>query len=205
MNFSDHSRACISHFGVEFCFQRQSYTVCLNSALRSQSTAGTVWRKASLLPGYLHSLPRNLHYFLANLWIPDTLPSPNTQQEHNEADPVGKPERSHLQVKMSPFLTPLGVFYSWSKLIQIATEKRSSGENNSVIKYENSGLPTYQDWREKADLSKTQSPGSALTHAASPELMKAEAIKEHKCFSSPHLPQAFQLCSHLSTQKYSSS
>lgn len=100
---------------------------------------------------------------------------------------------------------PIGGFHSWSKLIQIATEKRSSGENNSVIKYENSGLPKYQDWKEKADLSKTQNLSSALTHAASPELMKAQAIKEHKCFSSPHLPQAFQLCSHLSTQKCSCS
>lgn len=81
-------------------------------------------------------------------------------------------------------------FYSWSKLLQIATENRNSGENNSVIKYANSGLPKYQGWKKKADLSKIQNSSSALSHAA-----KSKAY-EHTNYTmninaSLFLPQSF--------------
>lgn len=107
---------------------------------------------------------------------------------------------------MSPFLsTSQAFFYSWSKLLQIATENRNSGENNSVIKYANSGLPKYQGWKKKADLSKIQNSSSALSHAA-----KSKAY-EHTNYTmninaSLFLPQSFQQGSnHFSTQIYSCS
>lgn len=96
---------------------------------------------------------------------------------------------------MSPFLSRLSFFCSWSKFPQTPTEKRNWAENNSVIKHA-SKLAQISGLEEEGwPFRNTQNSNSILSHAT-----KSGADEDTNCtmninasFPPPHLPRSFKL------------
>lgn len=88
-----------------------------------------------------------------------------------------KPERPCQLGENVSFFLPIVGFYSWSKLIQIATEKRSPGENKSVIKYANSGCPNIRAGRRRLTFLKHKILFLLSFMQPSPKLMKSQTMQ----------------------------